>query len=238
MTNLVTDDLETFEADIDSGLSELRSLAVRWVQIIVDLGRPFFEIHRRKLYKRNCDSWNDYCTNRFGMEGDRCRRLADAYEVGRTISASAGIDGTKDPTLMLEYLASMGFSEFLARNLKHVPPEQQATVFSQARQLADGGIVTGKMIDAAATQATTTPLELASMSESEQREEIKAAEGRLGPAWDRERCMDWVRTILKRNRSPLELAKDLPLSEAERPIAEKQRELVAMCEALCSHPEA
>lgn len=231
MTTKDMADLEAFEAEIIAGFTEATACCIRGVQAIVATGRPLFENHRRKLYLARCSSWDDYCEERFGVSGRRCRQIADAYEVGRTLSASAGIDGTKDPTLMLEYLASIGFSDLIARSLKHVPAEQQPAVFGQAKALADGGNVTATMVDTAAAQATTMPLEWAQMTKEEQLQAVTEAEGRVGPEWDRQRCLDWVRLVLKRNRSPLELAGELPLSDAEKSIAVRQKEIVELCEA-------
>lgn len=235
---IVSDDLAQFETSIDGSLSELRKLSQRGVELIVSLGRPFYEILRRRLYKQRCDDWREYCLNRFGVTGDRCRQIADAYEVGRTLSASAGIDGTKDPTMMLEYLGSIGFSDLIARSLKHVPAEQQPAVFDQARQIADGASVTPKMVDTAASEATTTPLEWQQMTKEEQLKTVTEAEDRAGEVWDRQRCVEWVLLVAKRIRAPLAASAGLPLSADEKAVAEKLAELVAACEEALAPPKA
>lgn len=233
----IENDLASLESDVDASLGELQTLLLRGVQLIVSLGRPFFQIHRRKLYKQQCDSWHDYCQNRFGVSGERCRQIADAYEIGRTLSASAGIDGSKDPTLMLEYLASVGFSDLIARSLKIVPVEQQSAVFDAARSLSDGG-VTPQIVEAVALEAYTMPLEWAAMTKEEQFQTVKDAEQRLGAEWDRQRCVDWAKTILKRNRAPLEAGAELPLWVEMKIVYERQKALVEACDAAIASAKA
>jgi hypothetical protein len=100
--------------------------------------------------------------------------------------------------------------------------------------LAGDAPVTAAMVDASAivdaAVDATAPLEWAQMTEEEQRQAVKDAEGRLGPEWDRQRCIDWVRLLLKRIRSPMGYAAGLPFSEGEKAIPEKLRELVTLCE--------
>jgi hypothetical protein len=115
-------DLARLEATIQAGRNTF-----------VSVGIAVGEIRERRLYRKDYDTFEDYCQVRWGWNAQRSRQLINAAAVVQALPV-----GTMVPT------------ERAARELGRVPEPERAAVVDRA--LATGKTVTAKAIQTAAIE--------------------------------------------------------------------------------------
>lgn len=120
------------------------------LRTFVDVGTALLEIRDDKLYRKDFDTFEDYCRGRWGMVARRARQLIDASEAVRNLEM-----GTIVPILPA--------NEAQARPLVSLEPEQQREAWQRVIDKAPSTGITAAIV-----------LEAAKEIQQERREERRA----------------------------------------------------------------
>lgn len=154
------------------------------------IGRCLHEIRAQKLYRER-GSWEAYLANEWGLSHQMGSRWADAYEV------AASMTGDDVPSIYFGFLE--GFRPAHAKVLEHVPAENRAEVWSEAKKTSD--TPTARALEEIADKYKDDLARIDSMSIDEELVTVKAVESEIADAHKKALRRDALDKALRRIRT-------------------------------------
>ncbi len=111
--------------DERSELEKNEKTIAKGLQTFYDVGHALADIRDRKLYRAEYETFDNYCTKRWGFSDRRARQLIAAADITENI-------GTIVPVSELK--------EGQVRELASVPPNEQRLVYQLAHELTEGNV--------------------------------------------------------------------------------------------------
>lgn len=131
--------LRTLSADEEAKLVRLEETISQGMLCFVEVGKALLEIRDERLYRQTHDTFQNYCTQKWGFGRSYADRLI-AYTKVTDVLTPTGVKIT---------------SERQIRSLTHLQPEQQKEVWEKAVESAPDGKVTAKHVAEAVADMET-----------------------------------------------------------------------------------
>lgn len=125
-------------------LTRLESIVAKGLQSFMAVGDALIEIHDRRLYRIEHETFAEYCRVKWRMSDRRARQLMDASEVAAEIARS----GTTVPK-----------TERQARSLTNLESDKAAEAWNEAVKSSPTGNPTAKDVEAVVEKITGRPPE-------------------------------------------------------------------------------
>lgn len=143
-----------------SRLAQCEAVIERGLKTFVDVGNALLEIRDSRLYRKEYDTFEDYCRQRWNMSRFYAHRMIEAAQVTENLLPVGNILPT---------------SERQARPLTSLPPEMQVQAWRQAVDTAPEGKITAAHVQAVVAEMQEREiLEAAKRIQAEKREQRRA----------------------------------------------------------------